>query len=203
MLFLIPVLLFTGLLAWYFSLVQTRRRRTLEVATWLEAGLAGRGRVLGTRWLGPADLFASLDMEGHRLYGASAHAHLGDGKSPDRMALRCDLDCPPRFAAQVLSERWTLLPADSRPCLADQPDTQTYRLGVYAMTSGQHVVSNYRELMRSLVNSQPLRIQQLSLSPESPHLELTLDLDFTCPPPPAPVFRLLQRLADAIPQHSR
>jgi hypothetical protein len=202
-LFLVPVLLFTGLVAWYFSLVQTRRRRLLEVASWLEAGLAGRGRVLGTRWLGPSDLFASLELDGHRLYSASAHARLGGRELSDRVTLRCDLDCPPRFAAEILSERWSLLPSDTPPGICDQAGAQSFRLGVYVVASEQHVVSNYRELVRSLLNSQPLHVQQLTLSPESPHLELSLDLDFACPPPPAPVFRLLQRLADAVPQHSR
>jgi hypothetical protein len=202
-LFLVPVLLFTGLLAWYFSLVQTRRRRMLEVAGWLEAGLAGRGRVLGTRWVGPSDLFASLDLDGHRLYSASAHARLGGHGLSDRITLRCDLDCAPRFAAEILSERWSLLPTDAPPGIYDQAGTQNFRLGVYVMASGQHVVSNYRELARSLLNSQPLHVQQLTLSPESPHLELSLDLDFACPPPPIPVFCLLQRLAGSVPQHSR
>jgi hypothetical protein len=202
-LFLVPVLVFTGLLAWCFSLVQTRRRRMLEVASWLEAGLAGRGRVLGTRWVGPSDLFASLDLDGHRLYSASAHARLGGRELSDRITLRCNLDCPPRFSAEILSERWSLLPTDTPPGICNQAGTQNSRLGVYVVASAQHVVSNYRELVRSLLNSQPLHIQQLTLSPESPHLELSLDLDFACPPPPAPVFRLLQRLADSVPQHSR
>lgn len=142
-------------------------------------------------------------MDGNRLYSASAHAHLGGREVPDRVILRCDLDCPPRFAAEILSERWSLLPADSSAEICDQTSTQTFRLGVYIMSSGQRVVSNYRDLMRSLLNSQPLHVQHLSLSPESPHLEMALDLDFECPPPPAPVFRLLQRLADVVPQHSR
>lgn len=200
--FLIPVLLFTALLAWYFSLVQTRRRRTLEVAAWLQAGLAGRGRVLGTRWLGPSDLFASLDLDCNRLYGASAHAHLGGHDHPDRVTLRCDLDCPPRFAAEVISERWTLVPPDSPPDLGEGPGAETHRLGVYVITSSEYVIPRYREVMRSLINCQPLHVQRLLLSPHSPHLELSLDLKFACPPPPAPLFRLLQRLADVVPQHS-
>ena len=80
---------------------------------------------------------------------------------------------------------------------------QTQRLGVYAITSGPHVVQNYRDLMRSIINAQPLHVERLLLSPESPHLEISLNLNFVSPPPPAPLFRLLKRLAEAIPQHSR
>lgn len=202
-LFLIPALALVGLLAWYFSTVQRRRRRASEVAAWLQSGLAGRGRVLGTRWLGPYDLFAPLNLEGQRLYSASAHAHLTGGTSPGHLTFRCDLDCPPRFAAEVISERWTLVPADSPPNLGEGPNVQTQRLGVYAISSGQNVVQNYRELMRSLLSSQPLQVERLLLSPESPHVELSVNLDFDAPPPPAPFFRLLQRLADVVPQHSR
>lgn len=189
-------------MGWYFSVVQSRRRRALEVATWLQAGLAGRGRVLGTRWLGPSDLFAPLEMEGQRLYSASAHARLGSRSVPDHVTFRCDLDLPPRFAAEVFTERWTLVPSEA-PSPRQDAGTQSHRVGVYVITSGQNVVQNYRELMRSLLNSQPLQIERLLLSPETPHLELTLNLDFSSPPPPAPVFRLLQRLADVVPQHSR
>ncbi len=200
-LFLIPVAALVGVLGWYFSMIQTRRRRALEVATWLQAGLAGRGRVLNTRWLGPSDLFAPLDLDGQRLYSASAHAHIGERDLPDHITFRCDLDFPPRFAAEVMSEKWTLVPADAPP--PDRNAATTARVGVYVITSGQSVVQNYRELMRSLLNSHPLQIDRLALSPESPHLELTLNVNLSAPPPPAPVFRLLQRLADVVPQHSR
>jgi len=203
LLFLIPLLGLTALIAWYCSLVQRRRRRALQVATWLQAGLAGRGRVLATRWLGPSDLFAPLEIGGHRFYDASAHARLGGRDLPDSVTLRCDLDVPPRVAVEVLTERWSLMPADSPPDLGVGPKTQTHRLGVYVITSGQQVLQNYRELMRSLINTQPLELERLTLSPESPHLELSLNLDFACPPPPAPVFRLLHRLADVVPLHSR
>ncbi len=200
--FLIPVLGLTALLVWYFSLVQTRRRRALEVVTWLQTGLAGRGRVLATRWLGPSDLFASLDLENNRLFAASVHAHLGGRTRPDHVTLRCDLDYPPRFSAEVASERWTLAPADSPPGLGEGPNVQTRRLGVYVLTSDQHVVQNYRDLIRSLLNLQPVQVERLLLSPESPHLELSVNLNFASPPSPAPLFRLLQRLADVVPQHS-
>ncbi len=203
LLFLIPVLGFTALLVWYFSLVQTRRRRALEVVTWLQTGLAGRGRVLGTRWLGPTDLFATLDLDNNRLYAASVHAHLGARTRPDHVTLRCDLDFPPRFAAEVASERWTLAPADSPPGFSETPGVQTHRLGVYVLTSDQGVVQKYRELIRSMLSLQPLQLERLLLSPESPHLELSVNLDFAAPPPPAPLFRLLQRLADVVPLHSR
>lgn len=203
LLFLIPLLGLTGLLAWYCSRVQTRRRRTLEVVTWLQSGLAGRGRVLSTRWVGPSDLFASLNLESSRLYASSVHAHLSGRSHPDHMTLRCDLDFPPRFAAEVACERWKLAPADSPPGLGEGPNVQTHRLGVYVLTSDQHVIQNYRELIRSLLNSQPLQVERLLLSPQSPHLELSLNLSFASPPPPAPLFRLLQRLADVVPQHSR
>lgn len=202
-LFLVPALGLTAILAWYFSMVQTRRHRAMEVATWLQAGLAGRGRVLSTRWLGPSDLFAPLDLEGQHLYSVSAHAHLGGRSLPDTVTFRCDLDYPPRFAAEVVTERWTLMPADSPPDLGAGPHTQSQRLGIYVISSGQHVVQNYREVMRSLINSQPLHVERLALSPESPHLELCLNVNFEAPPPPAPYFRLLQRLADVVPQHSR
>jgi hypothetical protein len=160
--------------------------------------------VLGTRWLGPSDLFAPLDLESQRLYSASVHAHLGDREMPDHLTFRCDLDFPPRFAAEVMNERWTLLPADA-PALTEDAESHasTARLGLYVITSGQTVVQNYREMMRSLLNSRPLQVDRLVLSPESPHLELTLNVNFGSPPPPAPVFRLLQRLADVVPQHSR
>lgn len=202
--FLIPVVALVGILGWYFSMTQTRRRRALEVATWLQAGLAGRGRILSTRWLGPADLFAPLDLEGQHLYSASVHAHLSDRDLPDHLTFRCDLDFPPRFAAEVMTERWTLIPTDVLPPAGrDESKGGSSRVGVYVITSEQAVVQNYRELMRSLLNSHPLQIDRLALSPQSPHLELTLNLKFSAPPPPAPVFRLLQRLADVVPQHSR
>lgn len=201
--FLIPVLVLTAALVWYFSLVQTRRRRAMEVATWLQTGLAGRGRVLSTRWLGPTDLFVTLDLENSRLYASSVHAHLGGRTRPDHVTLRCDLDVPPRFAAEVAGERWTLAPADSPPGLAESPSVKMHRLGVYVLTSDQHVVQNYRELIRSILNVQPVQVERLLLSPESPHLELSVNLNFAAPPPPAPLFRLLHRLADVVPQHSR
>lgn len=203
LLFLIPVLGLTALLAWYCSLVQMRRRRTFEVVNWLQTGLGGRGRVLSTRWVGPSDLLATLDLESNRLFGASVHAHLGDRNHPDHVNLRCDLDVPPRFAAEVGSERWILAPADSPSGLGEAPNVQTHRLGVYVLTSDQHVVNNYRELIRSFLNLQPIQVERLFLRPESPHLELSMNLSFASPPPPAPLFRLLQRLADVVPQHSR
>ena len=184
-------------------MVQTRRRRALEVVTWLQTGLAGRGRVLQTRWLGPTDLFATLDLESTRLFAASVHAHLGGRSRPDHVTLRCDLDMPPRISAEVASERWTLAPADAPANIGESPTLQTHRLGVYVLTSDQHVVQNYRELIRSVLNLQPMQLERLLLSPESPHLELSVNLNFAAPPPPAPLFRLLQRLADVVPLHSR
>lgn len=203
LLFLIPVLVLTALAVWYCAVVQKRRQRTLEVVTWLQAGLAGRGRVVGTRWAGPLELLVQLDLETHRLYGASAHARLGGPNRFDRMTLRCDLDYPPRYAIEVSCERWKLVPADAPPTLSENPGAQTRRLGVYVITSEQRVAQNYRELIRSLLSSQPLQVDRLLLSPVSPHLELTVNLTFASPPPPGPLFRLLHRLADVVPQHSR
>jgi hypothetical protein len=201
--FLVPLVALVGIVAWCFSLGQRRRRRALELAAWLQTGLAGRGRVLGTRWLGPSDLYAPLDLEGHRLYSASAHAHIGDRTQPDYVTFRCDLDFPPRFTAEIMAERWRLVPADAPSMEGVSDRVPRHRLGVYVITSGESVVQNYRELMRSLLSSHPLQIDRLVLSPDSPHLELTLNLSLDAPPSPAPVFRLLQRLADVVPQHSR
>lgn len=200
---LVPVLALTALVVWYCALVQKRRQRELEVVTWLQAGLAGRGRVLSTRWLGPSELLTHLDLESHRLYGASAHTRLGSPNRADHMTLRCDLDYGPRYAIEVTCERWKLVPADAPPTLTENPGAQTRRLGIYVITSEQRVAQNYRELIRSLLNSQPLQVERLLLSPVSPHLELSVTLSFASPPPPGPLFRLLQRLADVVPQHSR
>ena len=197
------VLALTALAVWYCSVMQARRQRALEVVTWLQAGLAGRGRVLGTRWLGPAELLATLDLEFHRLYSASAHVRLGGPNSLDSLTLRSDLDYPPSFPVEVACERWKLVPADAPPGFGDGPNMQTRRLGVYVVTCEQRVTQNYRELMRSLLGSQPLQVEHLVLSPVSPHLELNLNLNFASPPPPAPLFRLLQRLAEVAPQYSR
>jgi len=200
---LIPVLILTALAVWGFTLVQRRRQRSMEVVTWLQAGLAGRGRVLTTRWVGPMELLVQLDLESHRLYGATAQARLGGPTRPDRMTLRCDLDVPPRYPIEVACERWKLVPADAPPAMSERPGAQTRRLGVYIITSEQRVAQNYRELIRSLLNSPPMQVERLLLSPVSPHLELTIYLNFASPPPPGPLFRLLHRLADVVPQHSR
>ena len=200
---LVPVLALAALAVWYCSVAQTRRHRALEVVTWLQAGLAGRGRVVGTRWQGATELLASLDLESHRLYSASAHVRLGGPRCLDLLTLCCDLDYPPSFEIEVTCERWKLVPADAPPNFGEGPHVQTRRLGVYVVTAEQRVTENYRELMRSLLNSRQLRVERLRLRPVSPHLELSLNLNFTSPPPPGPLFRLLQRLAQVAPQYSR
>ena len=200
---LVPVLALAALAVWYRSLRLTRRHRALEVVTWLQGGVAGRGRVLGTRWVGPAELLAPLDLESHRLYSSSAHVRLGGPSCPDFLTLRCDLDYPPSFAIEVTCERWKLVPADAPPNFGEGPRVQTRRLGVYMVTAEHRVTQNYRELMRSLLNSKGLQLERLLLSPVSPHLELSLNVDFASPPPPGPLFRLLQRLAEVTPQYSR
>ncbi len=200
---LVPVLALAGLAIWYWSVAQARRHRALEVVSWLQGGLAGRGRVAGTRWLSSSELLTQLDLESNRLYTASAHVCLGGPNSPDVLTLRCDLDYPPSFAIEVTSERWRLVPADAPPNFGEGPRVQTRRLGVYVVTAEQRVTQNYRELMRSLLNSHAIQVERLLLSPVSPHLELSLNLNFASPPPPGPLFRLLQRLAEVAPQYSR
>ena len=200
---LVPVLALAALAIWYWSVAQARRHRALEVVTWLQGGLAGGGRVLGTRWQGPNELLAQLDLESHRLYTTSAHVSLGGPNCPDVLTLRCDLDYPPSFAIEVTCERWKLVPDAAPPNFGEGPRVQTRRLGVYVVTAEPRVTQNYRELTRSLLNSQAIQVERLLLSPVSPHLELSLNLNFASPPPPGPLFQLLKRLAEVTPQYSR
>ena len=65
------------------------------------------------------------------------------------------------------------------------------------------LVEDYRELLHSLLESTAVGMAHLELDPTSPHLTLTLSLESGGLPTPAPLFTLLRRLADTVPQHSR
>ncbi len=77
------------------------------------------------------------------------------------------------------------------------------RLGLYALTSERRLVEDYRELLHSLLESTAMGMAYLELDPVSPHLTLSLSIEQGGLPSPAPLFTLLRRLADTVPQHSR
>ena len=118
------------------------------------------------------------------------------------VVLRCDLDRPPKREAIISSTRWGLC---SRPIAVSETMAhwKLRRLGLYALTSERRLVEDYRELLHSLLESAAVGMAHLELDPASPNLTLSLSLESGGLPSPAPLFTLLRRLADTVPQHSR
>jgi len=178
------------------------RAAASSVVSWVRSGMSGLGRVGSASPEGNALLHVPLRYEGAGMRNASATVHFGDAGEAVEVVLRCDLDRPPRREALIRSTRWGLC---SRPIRGDETmgHWKMRRLGLYALTSERRLVEDYRELLHSLLESTAVGMAHLELNPVSPHLTLTLSLESGGLPTPAPLFTLLRRLADTVPQLSR
>jgi len=172
-----------------------------SVVEWVRSGMDGLGRV-GAALPEGALLRVPLRFEDARMRNASATVHFSEQGEALDVVLRCDLDRPPRRTALISSTRWGLC---SRPIRPDEKMGQwkMRRLGLYALTSERRLVEDYRELLHSLLDATAVGMAHLELDPGSPHLTLTLSLESGGLPTPAPLFMLMRRLADTVPQHSR
>jgi hypothetical protein len=173
-----------------------------SVADWVRMGMTGLGRAGSASAAGNGLLRVPLRYQDDRMRNASATVQFGPQNEPLEVVLRCDLSRAPRREALICSSRWGLC---SRPIKPDETmsNWRLRRLGLYALTSERKLVEDYRELLHSLLESTAAGMAHLELDPESPHLTLTLSLESGGLPSPAPLFSLLRRLADTVPQHSR
>src|SRR5229473_3496868 len=201
--FLLSLLLSLGLaLLYWIRGWKSGRSTARNVVDWVRSGMDGLGRAGSASPEGNGLLRVPLRYEDTRLKNASATVQLSTQGEALEVVLRCDLDRPPRREALISSTRWGLC---SRPIGNEETMAQwrLRRLGLYALTSERRLVEDYRELLHSLLESTAVGMAHLELDPTSPHLTLTLSLESGGLPTPAPLFTLLRRLADTVPQHSR
>ena len=172
------------------------------VVAWIRSGMSGLGRVGSASPAGDDLLRVPLRYEDTRMRNASATVHFGTQGEAVEVVLCCDLDRPPKREALISSTRWGLC---SRQIAASETMAhwKLRRLGLYALTSERRLVEDYRELLHSLLESAAVGMAHLELDPASPNLTLSLSLESGGLPSPAPLFILLRRLADTVPQHSR
>ena len=201
--FIFLVLLSIGVALLYWARGWSRGQATAAtVVDWVRSGMTGLGRAGSASPAGNGLLRVPLRYEDTRMRNASATVLLGDQGEAIEVVLNCDLDRPPRREALISSSRWGLC---SRPIRPEETMAQwrLRRLGLYALTSERKLVEDYRELLHSLLESTAVGMANLHLNESSPHLTLSLSLESGGLPTPAPVFNLLRRLADTVPQHSR
>lgn len=201
-------------LAWYSWFLHVNRKKSLEVLRWLEMALAGKGHVVGIRWLAPSRFHVPLRLGGHQFQHASVVVELMPRempmawvvrrfrKQPETVTFQADLDVPPASSLEVHTHRWC---GRTRKNFSPDPRHWTFdQSAPFVLTTRGDWQREVTAMMNSFIGTRERELLAVSFQRSSPHFSATVPLECLSPEKEEPVrvFEVLHEIAAGIsPSH--
>jgi hypothetical protein len=172
---------------WYLCFFVYNRRRGARALSWIEAACAGKGRITEFRWLGSSHVRAYLRFQTHWFENARITLRLLPRPVPSQwivglwrnqketLTFEADLEDRPTLQLDLLRHRWLThnhVRIDSPP-----ENWIVARPGPLVLTTRptwNHVLD---PIVNTLISAKAHRLFRVQLSPSSPHLSATIDLE--------------------------
>jgi hypothetical protein len=174
------------MLAWYLFFLRFNRRKAVEVVRRIEAALAGKGQVLGVRWLSASLFQVRLRLRTSVFQRPLLTVQLAPREMPLKWLARCwgerqdvltfesDLDFPPGFELVVQNHRW--VGRTSQKYSADPKQWRIQRTAPAIITSRRDWQPELTMMVNALLSSRERPFLTLCFRRSSPQFVATVPL---------------------------
>lgn len=194
------------MLAWYVFFRRFNRRKAVEVVRRIEAALAGKGQVLGIRWLSASLFQVRLRLKTSVFQHPLLTVQLAPREVPLKWLVRCwrqrqdvltfesDLDFPPGFELVVQNHRWV---GRTGRKFSGDPEQWEFQHTVPAIITSRHDWQPKLTMMvNALLSCRERPFLTLWFRRSSPQFAATVPLESICTAADSPnVFDVLRELA--------
>ena len=194
---------------WYWFSIRFNHRKASQTLRWIESALAGRGHVIGMRWVASSCFKVSLRLSG----GVFQRAWIVVKFPPCEMPLnwilsrlkkkqgvitfQADLDYPPTFSLDVNNFRW--FARSSRKVSLDGGQWTFEQTGPFVISTRMDWQKEITSAMTSLASSPNREFLNISFRRQSPHFSASMLLDSIAPSSPIrnDMFETVRELASS------
>lgn len=183
---------------WYYVSVRHNRRKAVRVLHWIEAALAGHGRVVGMRWIAPSRFKVPLRLTAGIFHRAWILVEFTPCEMPvnwvvsrlkhqqDLITFQADLDGPPAFSLDVNNFRWFArsskkTPLEGRHWTFEQP-------GPFVISTRMDWQKEITAAMTSLAGNSNREFLDIRFRRRSPHFSATMPLESIAPESPTRTY---------------
>lgn len=172
---------------WHFCLSRYNRRKGKQALRWVEAACSNRARIEQARWIGSSRLQANLRFAAHRFENARITIRLLPRPLPvqwltsrwhkerETLTFEADLDYVPGIHLEVLRHHW-VTHSDKRMLRSNRNWTVS-RPGPVVLTTSRQWRQELPPIVSTLTTTRGHSLLNVRLSPRSPHLAATVDLE--------------------------
>ncbi len=176
---------------WYLWFLRYNRRESKQITEWLQAALAGKGRALAIRWLGPSLFQVPLRLTTNVFQHPAVFVRLTPREMPFRWFLHwwrrepatitfeADMDIPPGFNLEVHQHRWS-----GRTTKKFSPDPEHWhfeQVTPIIMTSRRQWQREVAGMMNALLSCREREFVSIGFRRTSPHFSATVLLECISP----------------------
>jgi hypothetical protein len=189
--FALLTLLFGG---WYVCSLHYHRRKTRRALSWIEAAMAGHGRVIGMNRATASSFKANLQLTSGVFHRAWVLVDLIPCQTPvvwlysrlthrsDQLTFEADLDWAPSFSLEVHNFHWS---ARSRRNIALTDEWNMDHAGPFIISTRMEWQKEITAAMSSLAGKANHDFQSIRFSRRSPHFSVSMPLQTIAPESPA------------------
>jgi hypothetical protein len=176
---------------WYVFFVRYNGRQGDRILEWIHAALAGKGRLVGVRWLGPSIFHVAVGLDTSLFQYPALIVRLIPRENPLRwlqhrwrgdpahITFEADLDVPPSFNLEVGQHRWS---GRSSPDISSDPEGWKFeQVTPLILTSRQDWQREVAAMMNTLLSCRDRNVLRLGFRSTSPHFSATISLECISP----------------------